>query len=277
MSIKSFFGNWIVKNLLLAVIIVAVLIAAANFLLKGITRHNEEIRVPDFSNMTVSEAQTAAAAHKVRVDVTDSVYIKRMARGTVFRQVPAAGSHVKKGRRIALTINSVLPKRITMPNLVGYSMRQAKAELLSRGLNLGKLIYVEDIATNNVLKQICQNREIKPGTPIESESAIDLVVGLSNLDNKTYIPTLYGIKYLSAVDALHNNSLNLRGIHFDGTVKSYNDTLNAFVYRQEPDTSSVTSYLLGTEVDLYFTLDASRIPVPEEPEFDNIDLTADEQ
>ena len=65
MSIKSFFGNWIVKNLLLAVIIVAVLIAAANFLLKGITRHNEEIRVPDFSNMTVSEAQTAAAAAAV--------------------------------------------------------------------------------------------------------------------------------------------------------------------------------------------------------------------
>ena len=39
----------------------------------------------------------------------------------------------------------------------------------------------------------------------------------------------------------------------------------------------MTPYLLGTEVDLYFTLDASRIPVPEEPEFDNIDLTADEQ
>ena len=41
MSIKSFFGNWIVKNLLLAVIIVAVLIAAENFLLNGIPRHNE--------------------------------------------------------------------------------------------------------------------------------------------------------------------------------------------------------------------------------------------
>ena len=199
MSVKGFFGNWIVRNLLLAVLTVVVLVVGAGILLKVLTRHNEEIKVPDFSNMTISEARTAALAHNVRIDVTDSVYIKRMGRGTVYRQVPAAGSMVKKGRRISLTINSVLPKRITMPNLVGYSMRQAKAELSSRGLNLGKLIYVEDIATNNVLKQIFRNREIKPGTPVESESRIDLVVGLSNMDNTTYAPTLYGIRYLSTI------------------------------------------------------------------------------
>ena len=154
MSFKGFFGNWIVKNLLSAVLAVVLLIAGAGLLLKVLTRHNEEIRVPDFSNMTVDEAAAAARAHDVKIDVTDSVYIKRMARGTVYRQIPEAGSMVKKGRRVALTINSVLPKKITMPNLVGYSMRQAKAELSSRGLNLGRLIYVENIATNNVLKQI---------------------------------------------------------------------------------------------------------------------------
>ncbi len=272
MSVKGFFGNWIVKNLLLAVLTVVVLVVGAGILLKVLTRHNEEIKVPDFSNMTVSEARTAALAHNVRIDVTDSVYIKRMGRGTVYRQVPAAGSMVKKGRRISLTINSVLPKRITMPNLVGYSMRQAKAELSSRGLNLGKLIYVEDIATNNVLKQIFRNREIKPGTPVESESRIDLVVGLSNMDNTTYAPTLYGIRYLSAIDAVHNSSLNINGLSFDNTVKTYNDTLNSFVYRQEPDTSSVSPLLMGSEMTLYFTLDESKIP---EPQIDSLSLDAE--
>lgn len=269
MSVKGFFGNWIVKNLLLAVVIVAILIAGSGFLLKVVTMHNREIRVPDFSNMTVGEARTAALAHNVRIDVTDSVYIKRMARGTVFRQVPAAGERVKKGRRIALTINSVLPKRITMPNLVGYSMRQAKAELASRGLNLGRLIYVQDIATNNVLQQIYHNMEIKPGTPIESGEYIDLVVGLSNLDNRTYIPALYGSKYLSAIDAVHNNSLNIKSISFDNTVKTYNDTLNAMVYRQIPDTSSVSPQVMGSEMSLYFTLDESKIP---EPQIDSLSL-----
>lgn len=271
MNFKSFFSNWIVKNLLLAALILAVLIVGAGFLLKVMTRHNEEIRVPDFSNMTVSEARTAALAHNVRVEVTDSVYLKRMARGTVYRQVPEAGSHVKKGRRISLTINSVLPQRITMPNLIGYSTRQAKAELSSRGLNLGKLIYVNDIATNNVLAQIYNNMEIEPGAPVESESTIDLVVGLSGSDNKTYIPTLYGTKYMAAIDAVHNSSLNVSKITFDKTVKSYSDTLNAFVYRQEPDTSSVTTYLMGSEMALYFTLDESKIP---EPQIDSLSSDA---
>lgn len=265
MKAKDIFGNWIVKNILTAVVLILLLVVGANFLLKALTRHNQEIRVPDFTNMSVSEARTAAHAHGMEVDVTDSVYIKRMTRGTVFRQQPVPGSHVKKGRHIALTINAVLPKQITMPNLIGYSMRQAKAELLSRGLSLGRLIYVDDLATNNVLHQLSENREIKPGTPIESESVIDLVVGLNRLDNKTYIPLLHGMKYLNAVDALHNSSLNVQKLVFDRTIKDYNDSLDAFVYRQEPDTTAVPC-LMGTEVTLYLTLDRNRMPVAPEIE-----------
>ena len=106
--------------------------------------------------MTVEEAQVQAELHDMVINVTDSVYVKRMKRGAVYRQNPAPGSKVKSGRRIALTINAVNAKKITMPNLVGFSMRQAKAELLSRGLVLGRLIYVKDMATNNVLRQLQQ-------------------------------------------------------------------------------------------------------------------------
>ena len=271
MSFRKFFNNWIVKNILGAALLVAVLILGAHFLLRTLTKHNQELEVPDLSNMTVAEASATAAQHGMRVQVIDSVYVKRMERGVVFRHNPEAGSHVKKGRRISLTINSVLPQRITMPNLIGYSTRQAKAELSSRGLNLGKLIYVKDIATNNVLAQIYNNMEIEPGAPVESESTIDLVVGLSGSDNKTYIPTLYGTKYMAAIDAVHNSSLNVSKITFDKTVKSYSDTLNAFVYRQEPDTSSVTTYLMGSEMALYFTLDESKIP---EPQIDSLSSDA---
>ena len=67
-----------------------------------------------------------------------------------------------------------------MPNLVGLSMRQALAELQSRGLVLGKLIYVQDMATNNVLRQLHGNREINPGKTIETDTVIDLVLGLNS-------------------------------------------------------------------------------------------------
>ena len=51
MSIKSFFSNWIVKNLLLALVFVAVFVILANVLLNVITQHGKEIAVPEPANM----------------------------------------------------------------------------------------------------------------------------------------------------------------------------------------------------------------------------------
>lgn len=263
MSLKNFFNNWIVKNILIAAAVILLLVLAADFILKRVTRHGQEIPVPDFTNMSVGEAERLAALNKMTLDVTDSVFIKRMERGAVYSQNPKAGSFVKSGRRIAVTINAVNPKKVMMPNLVGYSMRQAKAELSSLGLKLGQLIYVSDIATNNVLQQLYKDRDISAGRPIESGSEIDLVVGLNNTDNTTYIPDVLGMKYIGAVDAVHDNSLNIDNTVFDKTVKDYNDTLNAIVYRQVPDISDGPAPM-GSKITLYLTTDSRKVPVRKE-------------
>lgn len=257
---KGFFSNWIVRNLITAFVLVAVLIVGAMIFLNVVTRHNKEIAVPDFSNMTVSEAEYTAAQAGMRVEVTDSVYAKRMRKGAVRDQNPAPGAKVKEGRRVALTINALNAKKVTMPNLVGLSMRQAIAELQSRGLVLGKLIYVEDMATNNVLRQLRGNREIEPGRTVETETVIDLVVGLNpDTEASTFIPDVVGKRYLTAVDAVHKQSLNIRILRFDESVRNYDDSLNAVVYRQTPEPSP-EPIGLGNDVLLYLTVDPQRIP-----------------
>ena len=251
----------LVRNLVIAAALVVVMIVGAMIFLNVVTQHNKEISVPDFSNMTVVEAEHAADQAGVRVEVKDSVFVKRMKRGAVYRQNPVAGAKVKNGRRVVLTINAVNAKKVTMPNLVGLSLRQAKAELMSRGLVLNRLVYVQDMATNNVLKQIRGTREIEPGTMIDSESKIDLVLGLNDLDNVTYVPDVTGLKNLSAVEAIYDHSLNIKDLKFDETVKDYDDSLNAMVYRQMPEPSDSVSVAMGDEVMLYLTLDVARIPV----------------
>ena len=253
-------GNWIVRNLIWAIILVVALIVGAAIFLNVVTKHNQELAVPDFSNLSVEEAQVLAAQSNMRVEVTDSVFVKRMKKGAVYRQNPRAGSKVKDGRRIILTINAKSAKKVTMPNLIGYSMRQAMAELQSRGLVLGKLIYVDDIATNNVLRQLRGNREIDPGVLIESESVIDLVVGLNSSDNETYVPDVVGLKHISALDAVHSKSLNIRNLRFDSSVKDYNDSLSAVVYKQSPEPSE-HSVKMGEDVTLYLTIDEKKVPI----------------
>ena len=254
---KGFFNNWIVRNIIKAVIFVAVVVLAVNIGLGLITQHGKEITVPDFTNMSFREALETGQRAGVRVEVTDSVYVRRMQRGAVFTQNPVAGSRVKKGRRVLLTINAVVPRKVTMPSLVGYSMRQAKAELSSRGLYLGRLIYVSDIATNNVLRQLYRDHEIKPGTQVESGAAIDLVVGLNSEDSRTYAPNVVGLKYLRAVDAVHDNSLNVTKLNFDKAVRDYTDSLNAVVYKQSP-ASVETPLTMGSGMTLWLTTEESK-------------------
>ena len=247
------------KNLILALVYIAVLVAGVTIGLAFFTNHNKEIEVPDFTTLSVKDAAQLAESVGIRVEVTDSVYVRRMERGAVFSQNPAAGSRVKKNRLIRLTTNAVNAKQVSMPNLVGYSMRQAKAELSSKGLNLGKLIYVSDMATNNVLKQQYRGKDIKTGTTIDSGSEVDLVVGLSDTDNQTRVPNVVGMKYNRAVDAVHDNSLNVARTTFDDSVQNYNDSLNAVVFRQSPSASSAPIGM-GGEVSLFFTLDESKLP-----------------
>ena len=251
-------SNWIVRNLLWAVVFVVLLIIGANFLLSVGTQHNKEIAVPDFTNMTFEEARYNAERIGLKVEISDSVYVRRMKKGAVFAQFPKGGNNVKKGRTVQLTINAKTAKEVSMPLLVGYSMRQAKAELSSRGLNLGRLIYVNDIATNNVLKQLYNSREIAAGTRIESGSVIDLMVGLNSEDNRTYAPDVKGLKYLRAVDAVHDNSLNIGKLNFDKQVKTYSDSLNAVVYKQSPSISG-GPLTMGATVSLWLTTDEGKI------------------
>ena len=256
---KGFFSNWVVRNLLVALAVVVVLIVGAMVFLNLVTQHGKELSVPDFSNLSVQEAEYMASQAGMRVEVTDSVFVKRMKRGAVYRQNPAPGAKVKEGRRIVLTINAVNAKKVTMPDLVGLSLRQAKAELMSKGLVLNRLVYVQDMATNNVLRQLKGNREIEPGTMVDSESAIDLVLGLNDIDNKTYVPDVTGLKNMSAVEAMFDHSLNVKDLKFDDTVKDYDDSLSAVVYKQNPEPSEF-SVKMGEDVTLYLTVDTDKVP-----------------
>lgn len=246
--------GWIVKNILLAILFFVVLAFVANLILGFFTHHGKTIEVPDMYGMSVSDAQSVASSAGLKVLVTDSLYVRKMPKGAVYKQTPAAGSSVKRGRRIRLTINTIIPKQVTMPNLRGQSMRQAIADLKSKGLTVGKLVYVEDIATNNVIRQVYKNREIAPGRSVESGSAIDLVVGLNESDNTTLVPDVKGLRYERAIEVLHEKSLNVGSIVFDDSVKSYQDSVDAVVYRQSPS-SSQAPISMGSDVSIYLSKD----------------------
>ena len=223
----SWWHNWIVRNLLLGAGFVLALVLLAGLFLRIRTRHNKEITVPDMRNLSWAQARSAAAAAGIQVYVMDSIYRQRAPKGVVLNQLPEAGARVKRDRKVALTITATTPRKVKMPNLVGTSIRAASSELAAKGLVLGRLSYVSDIATNQVLRQTFRGRDVQAGREIADGSVIDLTLGLNSADSRTYIPNLVGFKYQTAVDVLHENSLNLSSARFEKDIRTYADTLAA--------------------------------------------------
>ncbi len=263
-GIKEFKKNTLVKHITIISGILITIFIITNILLKIVTRHNQELVVPDFSNMHFNEAEVLATNQELRLDITDSVYLLKVERGYVIKQNPKAGSKVKKGRRILITINAINSKQVEMPSLTGYSLRQARTELASNGLILGKLLYKNDLATNNVLSQQYKGADINAGVMINSGATIDLVLGVNPNENSTFIPNSYGYNLDSTKDLLLDNSLNIGKINFDQTVKTPSDSLNAVVYQLNPSPYDSLSHSLGTYVGISLTLDKGKIPKPED-------------
>jgi len=247
------------SNILIATLSVALLVVSTNIFLTLFTRHGQAYAVPDFVGLNIADARQVADKHKLVLEVIDSVNIATRPLGTVFRQIPPAEAKVKQGRRILLVINATQPRMVEMPNVVGYSLRQAKTVLVASGLHVGRLDYVGDMATNNVLDQRYGGRKIVSGTSIPFDSQIELVVGKNSNAEGTLVPLLIGYTVVEAKDRLAESSLNAGALRYDHTVRNYIDSLSAKVYRQSPVVSTSATLPLGYKVDLWLTVDESKL------------------
>ena len=251
--------KWLLKQIALAVVAAFVTMVVILFIFRLITRHGKEIVVPNLVSMNMQEAKRVARQHHVRIKISDSTYVPKMQKGIIYRQNPAPGSNVKKGRRVMVIVNSTIPKMSKVPNVVGQSLRQAQGTLNSSKFRVGKLIYVPDIATNNIISQLYNGKAITPGRELPMESEIDLEVGLGSSGSMTRIPNLKGVSYYDVKNELVYYCLNVNKMVFDGSVRNYADTIAAVVYKQEPAPTKSANYKLGTAVTLYLTVNKDLI------------------
>jgi hypothetical protein len=75
------------------------------------------------------------------------------------------------------------------------------------------------------------------------------------------VPDLLGMTLESATDRINGTSLNLGAFNFDNTIKSSEDSLNAFVYMQKPEYVEDATIQYGRFMYLWLTLDSLKLPV----------------
>ncbi|MCF8224150.1 MAG: PASTA domain-containing protein [Bacteroidales bacterium] len=262
MSLKKFLvSKDFFRNLGLAIIIAAIILALTLLWLSIYTRHGQSRPVPDLYGLSIKEARKVVTENKMRFEVIDSVYTNIVPRGYVVEQNPETGFKVKKNRRIMVTINAFNPEMVEMPNLLELSKRQALALIESSGLEIGKLKYKPDLAIDYVLEQHYHGKPVEPGDSIQKGSVIDLVLGKGLSNRRTPVPDLIGMNIEDTRDRILASSLNIGTFTFDNTIESGEDSLNAFVFKQNPSFSEDASLQLGSSVYVWFTTDSMKMPV----------------
>jgi beta-lactam-binding protein with PASTA domain len=262
MSLKNFIlSKLFLKNLGYALIIVVggvmILLIWMNFY----TRHGQARAVPNFVGLTMEQTVTLAKKSRLRYQIIDSIYTSVVPRGCIAEQNPKPGFKVKKWRNVILTINAFHPEMVAMPNLIDLPLRQASALVVSSGLELGLLKYRPDFTVNVVIDQQFNGKKIHEGDSIQKGSVVDLILskGLSN--QKTFVPYLLGMKLDPAKNKILSASLNLGTYGYDNTIKTGNDTINAYVYKQLPEFKSDATLQLGSPIYLWLTVDPSKLAI----------------
>ncbi len=260
--LKFLTSRLFLKQLLIAVSVILFISIFTLLFLRIYTRHGQALSVPDLSGFSIPEADSLLTARKLRYQIVDSVFNANLIRGTIIDQNPSPEFKVKENRTIFLTINAFNPEIIRMPNIVGVSLRQARAIMETAGLNIGKLTYVPDIAVNNVLQQKFNGNVIEEGDSIVKGSQIDLVLGRGLSNEKTAAPDLIGLFFEQAKERITNRYLNLGAVIYDASFEDAEDSVNAFVWKQKPEYREEAMMNLGSSVDIWLTVDSTKLPLP---------------
>jgi beta-lactam-binding protein with PASTA domain len=217
----------LVTALVLAAILFAIFILSLNLL----THHGRSRTVPMVVGKTFAEAEKILDKEGFDIVIQDSLYIDSLPPLTIIKQVPESDAVVKVNRTVYLTLNRSVPPMVDMPNLTGFSFRNAEMNLSNLGLRVGDTIYKSDFAKNSVLDQLYNGEHIVPGTKIQMGSAVTLVLGTGVGETQFRVPNLVGWTYGEAKAKLEGNGLNILVVQIDPAIK---DTLNAYIYRQDP-------------------------------------------
>jgi len=160
----------------------------AFYLAMKVEMRSTEVKVPDIAGRTVEEAKRAVAAEGLVVEVVDERNDPRMSSGKVLQQEPAAGSSVRRGRKIRVVV-SLGGQVLSVPNLVGQGARAAEIELRREGLQPGSEAHVFRARTvaGEVLAQTPP-----PGTPAVPNTRIHRLVSDGDEPKHWVMPELRG-------------------------------------------------------------------------------------
>jgi beta-lactam-binding protein with PASTA domain len=128
--------------------------------------------------MTVTQMRDVLDESDLRFEVVDSAnYNPDYPRFSIIEQDPPAGNQVKQNRKIYVTVNPSGYKKVTVPDIIQVTRRNATAMLRAVGLEVDEVTYIDELGKDMVYRIRYQGKYVNPGDKLPKTSRIELVCG----------------------------------------------------------------------------------------------------
>ena len=243
-------------NIIAGIVLALSVFALFLLSLKWITHHGRSSTVPNVAGKNYEEAMKLLRKAGFDVEIQDSIYVDTMKPLSVIKQIPDADEIVKSNRTVFLVISRAVPPIVEMPNLVGYSYRNAEMVLKNMDLKIGDTTSKPDFAKNAVLEQLYNGQSIAPGTKIRKGSTISMVLGDGVGKREFAVPEITGMQFCDVKNKLEQSGIVIGAVIADPDVK---DTCSAWIIRQNPerfdDEKQLNHIRTGQTIDVWLQLD----------------------
>ncbi|MEP3370974.1 MAG: PASTA domain-containing protein [Maribacter dokdonensis] len=172
----------------LAVLVLIITIFLVLRYLNSTTNHGEFVEVPDFSKKSVMEMRKSIEEAGLRYEVLDSAnYNPDYPRFSIIEQNPTAGSKVKENRKVYFTVNPSGYKKVTVPQIIQVTKRNASSMLKAVGLDVQRVTYIDELGKDMVYRIKFKGKDIKPGDKLPKTSKIELICGNGSITERAII------------------------------------------------------------------------------------------
>lgn len=175
---KFYYKHPIISHLMLIFLAGVVLVIIGLIFLDFWTRHGETSTVPEIKDMPYQQAAEILDRNDLEIEISDLIYDRGLAPGTVVESWPKAGSVVKRGRQVFVTVTAFSPKMVTLKMPVtGVSSRQATSYLEAVGVTAVRIVNVPSQYPDLVERALVDGKPLSVGSVIPVTSVVTLEVG----------------------------------------------------------------------------------------------------
>ncbi len=169
----------IIANLVYIIVVALLLLWGVLLFLDYWTMHGQTSVVPEIKHKSYNEARALLSANGLNIEISDSIYDRSIAPGTVVESWPKAGAVVKGDRQVYVTVTAFSPKQVTisMPLTGNVSSRQAVSYLRGIGITDVRMVYVPSEFPDLVMGAKYGDTPLAVGSVIPITSTVTLEVG----------------------------------------------------------------------------------------------------